>query len=72
MSDLDPVTRLNAALEGRFASAEGFADSNVSQQFDPSPDDQRLLAIRISTAGTQVRDVIIQNFFEELREVVPE
>ena len=56
----------------RFASAEGFADSNVSQQFDLSRDDQRLLAIRVSTPGTQVRDVVVLNFFEELRQVVPE
>ena len=56
----------------RFASAEGFADSRVTQQFDLSPDDQRLLALRVSTAGTQVRDVVVLNFFEELRQVVPE
>ena len=56
----------------RFTSAEGFADSNVSRQFAVSPDDQRLLALRISTAGTQVRDVVVQNFFEELRQVVPD
>ena len=60
------------AVESRnpFASAEGFADSRVNQQFEVSRDDQRLLAIRLSTAGTEVRDVVVLNFFEELREVV--
>ena len=39
---------------------------------DPSPDDQRLLVIRFTEGGTEVRVVLVQNFFEELRQVVPD
>ena len=45
----------------RFASAEGFVDSRVSQQFDPSPVDQRLLALRISTADVNRDDTILMS-----------
>ena len=44
-------------------SAPGFYLPSAAQHFDLSPDDQRLLA--------QVRDILVQNFFEELRQVVP-
>ena len=43
------------------------------RHFDPSPDDQRLLAVRLSnSSGGVIRDIVVQNFFEELRQVVPE
>ena len=43
------------------------------RHFDPSPDDQRLLAVRLSTSsGGVIRDILVQNFFEELRQVVPD
>ena len=52
MSDAtDPITRLNAALEGRY---------------------ERLLAMRTTTFDQVSEDVLVQNFFEELRRVVPD
>ena len=40
----------------------------ISQHYDASPDGQRLLAIRATPAsGGRVRDVVVQNVFEELR-----
>ena len=57
----------------RFASAEGFLTGVGSAPFDVSPDDQRLLAVRTGPSlGAEVRTVLVQNFFEELRQVVPD
>ena len=54
-----------------FASLLGFAAARGTRQFDISPDDQRLLAGRLGgSAGAVVRDVVVQNFFEVLRERV--
>ena len=61
------------AVESRvpFASTLGFLAPRSTRQFDISPDDQRLLAGRLGgTAGAVVRDVVVQNFFEVLRERV--
>ena len=40
------------------------------QQFDVSPLDGRLLAITASVAATDVRDVVVVNWFQELRQRV--
>ena len=61
------------AVESRvpFASTVGFEAERGTRQFDISPDDQRLLAGRLGgIAGAVVRDVVVQNFFEVLRERV--
>ena len=58
------------AVESRapFAAATGFRAQNNTRHFDISPDDQRLLALRVEgSAGTAVKDVVVQNFFEVLR-----
>jgi len=47
-----------------------FLPSLTTQQFDVSPLDGRLLAIRASVAGTDVRDVVVVNWFHELRQRV--
>ena len=67
-------TGLDFAVESRerFASARGFATSRLIQRFDVAPDDQRVLAIRTISGSSESRDIVIQNFFEELRQVVPE
>ena len=55
----------------RFASTAGFATQTNDRHFDISPDDQRLLAVRVrATGGAVVRDVVVQNFFEVLKERV--
>ena len=37
-----------------------------------SADDSRLFALQVGGEVTDVRDILVQNFFEELRQVVPE
>jgi len=55
----------------RFTSTEGFATQTDDRHFDISPDDQRLLAVRVRASGSAaVRDVVVQNFFEVLTERV--
>ena len=49
----------------RFASAQGFYATETTQQFDM--DDQRLIALSV----LDIRDVVVQNFFEELKRLVP-
>jgi serine/threonine-protein kinase len=63
------------AVESRvpFATRIGFLSAGQgTRQFDISPDDQRLLALRFgaTATGTAVRDVVVQNFFEVLEERV--
>ena len=61
------------AVESRvpFTNNLGFVAERGTRQFDISPDDQRLLAGRWGgIAGAVVRDVVVQNFFEVLRERV--
>jgi len=57
----------------RFASAQGFASPQTTQHFDVSAVDGRLLALRIEGGelAAQVQGVVIQNFFEELKRLVP-
>ena len=58
----------------QFASAEGFWFPGVSRHFDVALDDQRLLAIQYEgdQASANDRYVVVQNFFEELSQVVPD
>ena len=61
------------AVESRvpFASTLGFTAVRNTRHFGISPDDRRLLAGRLGgSAGAVVRDVVVQNFFEVLRERV--
>ncbi len=57
----------------RFASAQGFVSPTTTQHFDVSADNGRLLALRIEGGelATQVQGVVVQNFFEELKRLVP-
>ena len=57
----------------RVASAEGFYFPGVSRHFDVGLDDQRLLAVQFEGDQGSANDryVVVQNFFEELRERVP-
>ena len=61
------------AVEARvpFGSSLAYMASIGTQQYDVSPVDGRLLAIRTSAAGSDVHDVVVLNWFEELRERVP-
>ncbi|MCH7935196.1 MAG: protein kinase [Gemmatimonadetes bacterium] len=52
------------------ASAEGFL-TGTTQNFDVSPDDLRLLAIRTAPAESPTRYVYVLNFHEELNRLVP-
>jgi Tol biopolymer transport system component len=53
----------------RFAGREGFRTTSNTRNFDISLDDRRLLALSVgANAGGSVRDIIVQNFFEVLRE----
>ena len=54
----------------QLVSAEAFATSRLIQQYDVAPDDQRLLVIR-SVEDAASRDIVVLNFFEEIRERVP-
>ncbi len=49
-----------------------YRPGQVTPDFDLSPDDERLLAIRINSVGGATDDILVQNFFEELRQVVPD
>ena len=55
----------------RLGSVRGFATSRLIQRFDVSPDDRRLLALRAVAGVSLTQDVVVQNFFEELRLRVP-
>ncbi len=55
-----------------FASAAGFYGGTGARLFSLAPDDQRLLAGRLEMGGQANDDILVQNFFEELRQVVPE
>ena len=58
----DAVTRLNAALKGRYAIEHDFGIALAVGS---------ALAGRLGeSAGAVVRDVVVQNFFEVLRERV--
>ena len=61
----------NFAVESRalFAAGTGFRAWANARNFDISPDDQRLLGLDVVHAT--VRDVVILNFFEELKVRVP-
>jgi len=52
------------------ASALGFQESVATHNYDITPDGQRILAIRPATSGTNV-PVVVLNFFEELKRLVP-
>ncbi len=39
--------------------------------FDVAPDDERFLAARVGSIAPATGDILVQNFFEELRRVVP-
>ena len=54
----------------RLGSARGFATSLLIQRFDVAPDDQRLLTLRAVGGISQDQDVVVQNFFEELKRLV--
>ena len=55
----------------RLASWEPYGVNVTTQHYDPSPDDQRLLAIRrFDLSGAEARHVLVQNWFEELKELV--
>ena len=56
----------------RLASWESYAAATTDLHWDLSPDDQRVLAIQLGGGGgVAARDIVVQNFFEELRQVVP-
>ena len=61
------------AVESReeLVSWNPYSDGNGTPNFDLSPNDERLLAIRINPSDQVSEDVLVQNFFEELRQVVP-
>ena len=65
------VLRVSPALGSRLRGGVMEATRPL-RSGDPSPDDQRLLVIRFTEGGTEVRVVLVQNFFEELRQVVPD
>ena len=67
-SDPDPVVESRE----QFASWQGFANPTSTQQFDIAPDGQRVLALQIRESEVgEVRDIIVQNFFEDLNRLVP-
>ena len=55
-----------------FASADGFYFGIGARIFSLAPDDQRLLAGRLNTGSQANEDILVLNFFELLREVVPD
>ncbi len=57
MSGSDPVTRLNAALEGRYAIERELGEGGMA-------------TVYLGRPGAESRYVIVQNFFEELRQRV--
>ena len=68
-------TEPDVAVESReeLTSWAGHLAENASRHFDPSPEDERLLSIRaVDSSGGEMRDIVVQNFFEELRQVVPD
>ena len=53
-----------------FAATE-FLSSPVSVQYDVTPDDQRFIMIRQLGEDTAGELFLVQNFFEELKRLVP-
>ena len=57
-----------------FDVPDGFYLANFSTQYNVTEDDQRFLMARVADPGSQQnrgRLIRVQNFFEELRQVVP-
>ena len=52
-------------------SGSGYRISTFHRQYDVTPDGERFLFIRRVGANQQSRMILVQNFFEELRRVVP-
>ncbi len=54
-----------------FAYWQGVEGGFTTQQFDVTPDGERLLALRRQVSEVaEFRDIIVQDFFSVLREVV--
>ena len=54
----------------RFLGAGHYGMEIPSRHYDLSTDDRRLLAVRGAGEGREL--ILVQNFFEELRQVVPD
>ena len=49
-----------------------FGSATAHQQYDVTPDDERFIMIRqVSEVAADARLIWVQNFFEELKRVVP-
>ncbi len=90
MTTEDPITRLNAALEGSYRierelgeGGDGGRDGRVwwwkRGRHDLNAEGDRLIIAQnatgtVSEGGASQPDrlILVQNFFEELRQVVPE
>ena len=48
-------------------SVEGFRSSHLEQQYDVTPDDQRFVMFRRSTANQNRELIVVENFFEALK-----
>ena len=68
-------TNPDFAVESReqLTSWTGYFVQAGDRHFEPSFDDQSFLAIRLDgPTGSGIRDIVVQNFIEELRERVPD
>ena len=55
-----------------FSSADANVYARGYRQYDVAPDDQRFVMLRLVGATQDNQLIVIQNFFEELRQVVPD
>ncbi len=72
----DPVTRLNAALEGRYAierelgeggMATVYLATDLKHKRNVAPDDQRFVMIRFRGGGDAGELIVVENWVEELK-----
>ena len=52
-------------------SMADYLPSNGNPLYDVTPDDQRFMMLRIMDQGDDAELILVQNFFEELKRLVP-
>jgi len=73
----DPTARLNAALEGRYSIERGLGEGRVAVALRATSRSWFIFSVQggdpdaEGDATTPMRLILVQNFFEELKRLVP-